>query len=60
MFNIGGFVPARFGQWSKDPAWALAMFGFGYYWGEYIFLNQKFRVATPDPHRYLYSPALEH
>ena len=62
MFNLGGFVPARFGQWSKDPFWALGMFGIGYYFGEYIFLGHKMQVslASPDPHRYIYQPANEH
>lgn len=60
MWNLGGFVPARFGQWGKDPAWAFAMFGIGYYWAEYIFMNKKLSVSTADPHRYLYNPAAEH
>jgi hypothetical protein len=62
MFNLGGFVPKRFGQWSKDPVWAFVTFGIGYWFGEYIFLGHKLQVAlnSPDPHRYLYSPQLEH
>jgi hypothetical protein len=62
MFNFGGFVPAKLGQWSKDPAWAFLMFGVGYYFGEYVFLGHKLQVAlgSVDPHRYVYQPANDH
>ena len=62
MFGFGGFVPSRFMQWGKDPAWALLSFGVGYYLGEYVFLGYKLQTSLnhADPHRYLYSPANEH
>lgn len=55
MFNFGGFVPARVGQWGKDPAWALLTFCIGFYFGEYVLLGYKMQTSlnSPDPHRYL-------
>ena len=62
MFNWGGFVPAKFGQWSKDPAWSLLMAAAGFYFGEYVFLSFKMQsvLNSPDPHRYLFQAANEH
>eukprot|EP00331_Platyophrya_macrostoma_P016303 CAMPEP_0176476252 /NCGR_PEP_ID=MMETSP0127-20121128/44045_1 /TAXON_ID=938130 /ORGANISM="Platyophrya macrostoma, Strain WH" /LENGTH=99 /DNA_ID=CAMNT_0017871911 /DNA_START=31 /DNA_END=330 /DNA_ORIENTATION=- len=32
---LGGFVPRRFSQFNKDPAWAFFAFAMGTWWGEY-------------------------
>ena len=61
-FNLGGFVPARLGQWGKDPAWSLLAFTIGYYLSEYVCLGVKMQASlkSPDPHRYIYQAANDH
>ena len=62
VVNLGGFVPRRFNQFSKDPAWMIAAFALGYWPAEYIFLLHKLRAGSyvHDPHRYVYQPKNEH
>lgn len=58
--SVGGFVPRRMSAWSKDPVWAFAMFGIGYWMGEYVWVHKKVQVTPVDPHRYIYNPLTEH
>eukprot|EP00331_Platyophrya_macrostoma_P013434 CAMPEP_0176433948 /NCGR_PEP_ID=MMETSP0127-20121128/16365_1 /TAXON_ID=938130 /ORGANISM="Platyophrya macrostoma, Strain WH" /LENGTH=62 /DNA_ID=CAMNT_0017816551 /DNA_START=31 /DNA_END=222 /DNA_ORIENTATION=- len=59
---LGGFVPRRFSQFNKDPAWAFFAFAMGTWWGEYPVMALKFnaRDFVPDPHRYVWSHLDEH
>jgi hypothetical protein len=62
VFNLGGFVPRKFNQFSKDPFWAMLSFSLGYWFGEYYFLNRKLNsgAVVYDPKRYMYSPKTDH
>jgi hypothetical protein len=62
MALLGGFVPRRFSQFNKDPAWALMAFALGTWWGEYpaMLLKYNARDFVPDPHRYVWCPLDDH
>ena len=59
---IGGFLPRRFSQMSKDPCWCFFAFTCGMWLGEYPVLWLKFGAKSliPDPHRYKYHHLLDH
>jgi len=61
VVNLGGFVPRRFNQFSKDPAWMIAAFALGFWPGEYLCLMHKMKHGSlvPDPHRYIFQPKNE-
>ena len=60
--NLGGFVPRKFYQFSKDPVWCIVAFGVGFWPAEYAWLNMKLRCSSMihDPRRYAYNERYEH
>jgi len=61
VVNLGGFVPRRWAQFSKDPVWALLAFTGGYWLAEYAFISLKLNnpALVYDPHRYIYNASHE-
>ena len=59
---LGGFVPRRFYQFSKEPAWCLGLFMISFWLSELTISSVKFRSRSflPDPNRHVYGMDQHH